>query len=39
VGKKLRENQYGLIDNRSTVDLILALRQILEKCWEFGKET
>jgi hypothetical protein len=34
VENKLREEKYGFVDKMSTVDLICAVRQILEKRWE-----
>ncbi len=37
VEPKLREEQYGFRRGRSTIDLIFALRQIMERRWEEGK--
>ena len=34
---QLGEEQYGFRKNRSTIDLIFALRIIIEKSWEFNK--
>ena len=34
---KLGEEQYGYRRNRSTLDLIFALRTIIEKSWEYNK--
>jgi hypothetical protein len=34
VENKLRDEKYGFRDIKSTVDLIFATRQILEKRWE-----
>uniref|UniRef100_A0A1W7R9N5 Endonuclease-reverse transcriptase HmRTE-e01 n=1 Tax=Hadrurus spadix TaxID=141984 RepID=A0A1W7R9N5_9SCOR len=38
VEKELQEEQYGFRRDRSTNDLIFAMRQVMEKRWEFGKE-
>lgn len=37
VENKVTEEQYGFRDNRSTVDVIFTLRQMLDKRWVFGQ--
>jgi hypothetical protein len=38
VENKLSEEQYGFRDDRSVVDSVFTMRQILGKRWEFGRD-